>query len=441
MKRSTCLRRAMPLLVLTAIVMTLAVPATALLSGGSESTATVAAFAKNGTIQDAITFSADDFIVETDGDVKLDSIRLTSLPDVNAGVLILGDSALVPGDLVAMSAVSGLKFQPLTVPTAASSSFTFVPIFSNGSAGDEVTVSLYLLSSNNNAPIAENLELNTYKNVAITGYFTAMDPEGDLLSFRIVDKPARGSVTLAEDGSTGFVYTPYENKTGKDSFTYVAVDSVGNTSAPATVKLKIDKPDTKVLYSDMDGDPSHKAALQLAEAGIFTGERMGDSYFFHSDLPVTRSEFLAMAMRVTGMDTLDGITRTGFADDASIQTWAKPYISSALKSGVVQGSLNLQGQAVFNADNTITKAEATVLLNRILQLSDVSTDVWYADSASTPAWASQAAANLETVGIIRPDASGALSMNTSLTRGEAALMLSAALDVVNSRDTSGWFLW
>ena len=55
--------------------------------------------------------------------------------------------------------------------------------------------------------------------MAITGYFDAVDSEGDTLTFQLMDTPARGAVTLAEDGSAKFVYTPYENKTGKDSFT------------------------------------------------------------------------------------------------------------------------------------------------------------------------------------------------------------------------------
>ena len=46
-------------------------------------------------------------------------------------------------------------------------------------------------------------------------------------------------VTVAEDGSSQFVYTPYENKTGKDSFTYVAVDPAGNVSPEPTRLLSI----------------------------------------------------------------------------------------------------------------------------------------------------------------------------------------------------------
>lgn len=441
MKQPIFLRRAMPFLVLTAILMSLAVPATALLSGDDQDISSVAAFAKNGTLDSVISFSASDFMVETEGNVELDSILINTLPDVNSGVLMLGNAALIPGDQISMNAISGLKFYPLSAPSVASTCFSFTPVFSSGLAGDAVSVSLYLLSAKNSAPIAENLELTTYKNVAVTGFFSATDPEGDLLTYRVKDKPARGAVTISEEGSGEFVYTPYENKTGKDSFTYVAVDSVGNISEPATVTVRIDRANTKVTYADMEGSPAYKAALQLAESNVFVGECMGNSYFFNPDTPVTRSEFVAMAMNVAGMDALEGITRTGFADDAIIPTWAKPYVSSALKNGVVQGSVNETGQIVFNADSTITRAEATVLLNRLLNISDVSTDVWYADSAATPVWAYQSAVNLETVGIIRPDSAGALSLNTPLTRGDAAQMLANALDVLETRETSSWFHW
>ena len=48
----------------------------------------------------------------------------------------------------------------------------------------------------NAAPIAENLTLKTYKGVAIASRFAAVDPEGDLVTFQVVDSPARGQVTL-----------------------------------------------------------------------------------------------------------------------------------------------------------------------------------------------------------------------------------------------------
>lgn len=439
MKHRAFLRRSLPLLSLTVLLLTFALPTYALFGIGEEEEApSVAAFSKNGPAGSAITFSAEDFVVQSGG--ALDSIVISTLPDQAAGILTLGGQPLNAGDVVAMNAVSGLSFQPLTASAVTSASFTFTPVFSDGTSGSPVEVGLHLLSEANSAPIAENLELCTYKNVAITANFAATDPEGDLLTFQLVDKPARGAVTMPEDGSNEFVYTPYENKTGKDSFTYVAVDAVGNTSAPATVKVKIEKASTKVTYSDMDGVSAHKAAIRLAEEGIFVGECMGGEYFFNPDTPVSRSEFLTMTMKATGLDALEDVTTTGFADDATIPTWAKGYAASALKAGVVQGAADEVGRIVFNAEDTITRAEAAVLLDRALQVSDVSEAMATVDELA-PAWAVQSAANLESCGVLAAGSTGTLELNDQLTRADAAEMILGALEVLDARDSGGWFNW
>ena len=250
------------------------------------------------------------------------------LPDAGTGALVLGGIPLSAGDTVAMSAVDGLAFRVAGQPAADSAAFTFAPVFSNGMSGREVQVNLFLLDSENRAPMAEDLTLSTYRNTALTARFAATDPEGDLLTFQLVSKPARGAVTMPEEGEDTFLYTPYENKTGRDTFTYVAVDAVGNTSAPATVKLKIEKPATKVTYADLDGSAAANAAIRLAEEGVFVGECMGGSYFFQPDLPVSRSQFVAMLMNTAGVEALEDVSRTGFADDGSIPQWAKPYAAA-----------------------------------------------------------------------------------------------------------------
>ncbi len=338
------LRRGVLLLLMAALSVLMALPVSAQLLRPEPEAPAVATFAKNGTPREVFTFSADDFLVEN-SDVGLDSIVLASLPDSNAGVLTLGGIDLAAGEAVALEAVSGMAFTPNSAPTVATTSFSFTPVFADGSAGADVTVDLYLLTAENSTPIARDLALSTYKNVAVQGQFSAVDPEGELLTFRLADKPARGAVTLSEDGardlalstyknvavqgqfsavdpegelltfrladkpargavtlsedgSAFFTYTPYENKTGKDSFTYVAVDAVGNVSEPATVKVKIEKANTKVTYSDMEGRSAHCSALRLAEEGILIGECMGGAHFFQPDLPVSREEFVALAMHI-----------------------------------------------------------------------------------------------------------------------------------------------
>lgn len=277
-------------------------------------------------------------------------------------------------------------------------------------------------------PIAENLEFTTYKNIAIEGTLAAIDPEGGVLLYRLVEKPARGSLTLAEDGSGCFVYEPYENKTGKDSFTYAAVDETGNTSATATVKIRIEKNKAKMTYADMSGDAAHYAALCLAAEGVFKGESLGGEYFFRPDEPVTRSEFIAMAMQMAGERVVEGVTRTGFYDDEAIETWAKPYVATALRNGTVRGIINDAGQAVFRGESEISYAEASVLLNRMLGITDVAnvSVPTLADTNASSVWAYQAAMNLASVKVLNVEN---IKLSDTLTRAEAAQLLVAAMEL------------
>lgn len=291
--------------------------------------------------------------------------------------------------------------------------------------------------SGNQTPIARNMEFTTYKNVSLTGYLDALDQEGDVLTFQLTSTPARGSVTLAEDGSSQFVYTPYENKTGKDSFTYTATDSAGNTSAEGKVTIHIQKANTRVDYADMKGNPAHKASIRLAEEGIYVGACHSGTYFFQPDRPISRAEFLSLAMSTTGLDRLDDVTLTGFWDDEAIPTWCKGYVSSALMAGVIQGSRTDSGQCVFQPDAPVTLAEATVMLNKLLNITDVSVETF--SPGHQGHWAAQATANLTATGILRQNGVDTQTISQQLTLGDTAVMLDGALDVLDNRADNHWF--
>ena len=266
-----------------------------------------------------------------------------------------------------------------------------------------------------------------------------MDPEGGALRYRLSEKPARGSVELAEDGT--FVYTPFENKTGKDRFTFVAEDEAGNVSEPAKVEVRIRKPSTKVTYADMSGVPSYNAAIKLAEEGVMVGERIGDSYYFRPDEPVNRSQFMAMAMSALGSEPLAETLTTGFADDEAIPSWCKGYVSAAVQQGIVRGYPGLDGRPTFSPNGLVTKAEAAVLLDRMISTTDVAVTTFYPDTVAAPAWAFQAAVNLESAGVMPASVSGGLELEETLTRGQCAQLLAGAMEVMEARETSSWWKW
>lgn len=108
-------------------------------------------------------------------------------------------------------------------------------------------------------------------------------------------------------------------------------------------------------------------------------------------------------------------------------------MSAAVLSGTVRGENDSQGRAVFYAGNTITAAEAAVLIDRLLATGDVAA----ADAqGDIPTWAYQAVMNMQAVDVL----SSADELSAELTRGEAAQMLSAMLDVLERREESRW-LW
>lgn len=442
--RSVFLRRAATALLGVVLLCSLTIPASAFFWNKKSEPNTVTDATRNVLIGGTLHFSAEELTAAAGTDDTLSAITITALPDRACGVLSVGSQSVEQGTVIRATALDGLRFQAMNAPTAGKTAFSFIPTLSDHTQGDEVTVELYLLREQNQAPIAENMTLCTYKNVPVTGYFQAVDAEGDPLTFQITDSPARGSVTAAEDGTNRFVYTPYENKTGKDSFTYVAVDSAGNVSNPGKVSIRIEKAATTVSYSDMEDSPAHKAAVRLAEEGIFVGEYVNGRYFFSPDTPVTRSQFLAMAMSVAGLEPLEQVSITGFADDTAIPTWAKGYVSSALKAGVIHGARNEQGEIVFCPDAPVTRAEATVMLNDLLGVSDVAVQTWAAvgvENSADDHWALQAAVNLTTAGVLRSEHSALETLDTGLTRADVAEMLDCSLDVLEKREGGSWFGW
>ncbi len=239
------------------------------------------------------------------------------------------------------------------------------------------------------APIAENLDITTYRNTSVGGQLKATDPDGDVMKFEITTSPIKGEIVMNENGS--FVYTPRDGKRGRDYFGYKAYDTNGNASSEATVIIRIEKQKSKIAYSDMNGNGAHCAAIALAENNIFVGENVGGQYVFNPNAPVTRGEFLAMCMKVTDSDILSGVITTGFADDSEIPTYLKPYVSTALLTGVISGYSDGVSTAVFNSDNYISYPEAAVMLNKTLDLTDVNAETY---GGTAPVWAEQACANL-----------------------------------------------
>lgn len=285
-------------------------------------------------------------------------------------------------------------------------------------AGDDIPEEV-----RNTAPVAENQTLETYRGVSVGGQLCAYDADGDALTFEIATEPMKGTVQLSADGY--FIYTPKENKRGKDYFGFRAVDAEGNASQEGTVIIKLIRQGSKLTYADMTGSGAEYAAVALTEAGVFTAETIGADHVFDPSAEVSRGEFLSMCMTAAGCELLKGVSSTGFLDDDEIGPWLKPYVATALLKGYISGEGT---DARFRPEEAVDLRSACVMLDAILGVTDVVSVASYIDMPEEPG--AQAVANLTACDVMlsRPGA-----LDAALTRADAAELLQSAMDFLKNR--------
>ncbi|MBQ6832252.1 MAG: cadherin-like domain-containing protein [Oscillospiraceae bacterium] len=347
-------------------------------------------------------FTAEDFS-ETG---ELTGICITGLPDSSAGTVLLGNRVLRSGDILTAEQVGQMTFAPLRTEEDAAASVTYLPIYENRVA-PSATMTISIKGKTDQPPVAEDLALETYKNLPNDGILKASVPEGEALTYTVIRQPKRGEVTVREDGS--FTYTPKKNKVGVDSFTYTATDTAGKVSREATVTVQILKPTDSRQYADTAGTDCRFEAEWLKNTGLFTGETVSGESCFCPEKTVSRGDFLAMAVKVLDIP-LEEEDLSAISTDVPL--WLKPYVGAALRSGLLEGWPETQTGS-FEADQPITGAEAAVMLQNALDLTRQNA---LPEQDQIPVWAADSLAVMAENGI-------ALAYDQPLTRGQTAKVL------------------
>ena len=356
-----------------------------------------------------------------------EGVYVASVPSQLDAEVSLGARTLRAGDVLDRSMLSQLLVLPAENRDA-SCELVYCPI-EGGEVQPSRALELSILTGKNEAPVCRDVKFETYKNIANTGVLSASDPEGDTLTYQLVKEPKRGTVDIAPDGS--FTYTPAQNKVGKDVFTYTATDSAGNVSNVANVTVKIVKPTDKAMYQDLAGDTLAYTAMWLKDRGVYTGKRIAGNLCFEPEGTLTRGEFLVMAMKLLGAEPESARLTSGFADESKTPAWMRPYIVSAFKSGMVAGVTSPDGM-VFRPSSNLTRAEAAVMLQNILDLPQSQEAAVFSEDCAVPVWAQASVSALESAGISIPVTTSA----ENLTRREAAELLYECWTLCQNRETA-----
>ena len=373
----------------------------------------------------AISFDEEDFARAVNLS-HVTSITIKRAPDITDGELRVGNTVLTGGQTL-----SGAGLSQLTYVSSGADVTTSSFRFTVNDSPVEITCHLYLLDRVNYCPTLSlvpktSLNVSTHRNITLFGTLPCYDPEGDETRIEIVSYPETGILVLTDRVKGEYTFTPGENYSGKDSFTYVARDCYGNYSAAATVSLTVTKPETSVVYADLDGSPLHNSALTMTEKEVMVGTAVGEKMYFYPDLSVSRGEFVVMAMRSLGMTEMATVEKSVFADDGSLSSEMRNYLAAAYDLGYLRGERGEDGALYVHADRAISRAEAAVIVGNMIDATTPTVTPDFSDSSDIPAWAAPSVYSLNSLGILsaREDA---ISPLDPMTRGDVAQMLSALM--------------
>lgn len=393
----------------------------ALLSPALDCLAEQNSMAKSTLKGGSISFSPDDFARAVNM-TNVDSITLTSLPPISHGELRVG-STVINGEgeqTLSASSIALMTFHPSNDITRSELRVRI------GDNPYEICCKLYVLEEQNYAPTLSTapktaLEVGTHEGVTYFGTLPCYDPDGDETLVEVVSYPEKGLLIVDDRAMGTYRYIPYENSTGKDSFTYVARDIYGNYSASASVSLKINKLQTPTVYVDLADSPYENSALTMTEKNIMSGTQVGAATYFYPENAVSRAEFVVMAMNCAGIKEVNPATQTVFSDDVDIPERMKSYIAAAYDLGYIAGS-EVDGRLCFEPNREISRAEAAVILAKMLDAATPTITPTFSDSQDIPTWAQASIYSLNYMGVLE-SSGGNISPTATVTRGDAAEIL------------------
>jgi len=213
-------------------------------------------------------------VLANDVDFEGDTLAITAI----AGQAIApgGSVTLASGAIVTLNLNGTITYDPngafedLNVGgPAGAENFTYTVTDSHGaSRNGSVQVAV---TGVNDAPVAQDGNASGQEDNPIAGSAVATDVDNSAaqLAYSVVDGPDHGTLAFNTDGT--FVYTPFDDFNGPDSFTFKANDGSADSNV-GTVNLAVAPVDDIFYFADAQLDPSAtKAPLKPNDMIVGSG--------------------------------------------------------------------------------------------------------------------------------------------------------------------------
>lgn len=167
-----------------------------------------------------------------------------------------------------------------------------------------------------------------------------------------------------------------------------------------------------VSGSDYETHWAREAIQRLVSGGILAGDSSGN---MNPDTEILRCEFVKIVNRVFALPAGAG---ENFPDVESGQ-WYAAELLAAKSAGYLSGNEN--GEA--RPEDPLSRAEAAVILQRLIKAEPAQTDMAFSDEGSIPQWARNAINTLTEAGYFSGYPDNSFRPDQTLTRAEAFVVI------------------
>ncbi len=223
------------------------------------------------------------------------------------------------------------------------------------SSAANVTINIIAV---NDAPVADNANLHTSEDVAISGGLSASDVELDSLRYRIVSHAVKGHVLITDTLSGAYLYTPNTNANGADSFSFkvndgqldssiaiVSIDIAAVNDAPIAVSTNLNTDENRafsglLLANDAEGELLSYRIVNNANNGtaIITDASTG-AYRYTPDNNVSGADHFTFKVNDGLLDSTPATVSVNIAP-VNVAPVAFDSRLNTLEDGVVDGELD-----------------------------------------------------------------------------------------------------
>lgn len=288
------------------------------------------------------------------------------------------------------------------------------------------------------ASVAQSSSISTYKNTTVTSTLRSSIASGETnIRYVIETQPTHGTLVYEDNSVATFSYTPDRDYLGTDAFSFKLTDGTLYSNV-AMVTITISENPAPVIpfnYIDMQDHWANYSASHLAARHLLVGEEIGGRFFFKPNTITTREDFMLYLLAITesNEDAKIKMPTVTFADQNLYPDWLLEAAKLAYAKGIIKGSIT--GNKIYlNLYNNITRSEAAVMINNVLDLSANSEELTYADKNDIPTWAKPAIKALTAYKVMQGDGTN-IRPNSLITKAESAELCYKTLKQIES---SAW---